>query len=155
MRSGSLILRNPSCRGNRKRHAHPWRWCDQLKSITDQEKIDTRRHCGYPVYGGSPSGFSSWRFFQVFGLLEYRMNNLAQGELIILRRYLLTLESLESGIPLAAQNLDTNQAAVWSRNPREVTERNHLYNSWCHRLCKFLGLPPGPGLAGGGRSLIV
>jgi len=123
--------------------------------ITDIEKIDTRRHCGYPVYGGPPTSFSSWRFYQIFGLVEYRINNLADGELSVLRTYLATLAGLETAIPRASENLDTNQAAVWSRNPNEFRDRESLFDDWRIRLCAFLGVPPGPGLRSNSPNLVV
>jgi hypothetical protein len=126
-----------------------------LTTLTDYEKINTRRHCGYPAYGGTATGFSSWRFYQAYGLLEYRINNLADGEVIVLRRYLGTLDSLEAAIPHASDNLDTNQAAIWTRNPNESRDRERLYDGWRGRLCAFLGLPPGPGLQSNSPNLIV
>jgi hypothetical protein len=126
-----------------------------LTSLTDNEKIDTRRHCGYPAYGGTPAGFSSWRFYQVYGLLEFRMQNLADGEVIVVRTYLRTLADLETAIPRASENLDTDQAAVWSRNKNEFQDREQLYDGWRIRLCAFFGIPPGPGLRCNGPALIV
>ena len=123
--------------------------------LTDAEKIDTRRHCGYPAYGNSPGGFSSWRFYQTYGLLEYRMNNLSDGEIAVLRHYLQTLTALEAAIPHSSVNLDTKSAAVWSRNDNEVQDREGLYGNWCRRLCGFLGLPAGPALAAGSTTLVV
>lgn len=114
-----------------------------------------RRHCGYPAYGGTASGFSSWRFYQVYGLLEYRMNNLADGEVSVMRKYLKTLAMLEAAIPGASDNLDTDQAAVWTRNPNEFRDRQRLYDDWRIRLCAFIGLPPGPGLQTNSPNLIV
>lgn len=122
-------------------------------ALTDHEKIETRRHCGYPVYGGTASGFSSWRFYQAFGLMEYRINNLTDGELSVLRRYLATLNVLEAAIPHAADNLDTNQAAVWTRNQNESRDRERLYDGWRVRLCDFLGIPSGPGIRSLSSSL--
>jgi hypothetical protein len=126
-----------------------------LTTLTDREKIDARRHCGYPAYGGTATGFSSWRFFQVYGLLEYRLNNLAECELDVIRTYLTTLASLEIAIPRASDNLDTNQAAVWVRNQNEFRDRERLFDDWRIRLCAFLGIPPGPGLRSNTPNLIV
>ena len=56
--------------------------------LTDAEKTDIRRYCGYPPYGSAPAGFQTWRFYQVYGLLEFRMNNLSQAEVGVARRYL-------------------------------------------------------------------
>lgn len=126
-----------------------------MNPLTDMEKIEARRQCGYPAYGGTASGFSGWRFFQAYGLLEYRLNNLADGELLVLRKYLKTLAELEAEIPQASVNLDTDQAAVWSRNQNECQDRIQLYDGWRSRLCAFLGIPPGPGLRTNAPALIV
>ena len=123
--------------------------------LTDEEKIETRRQCGYPAYGNTSVGFSSWRFFQSHGLLEYRINNLADGEAKVLRRNLSVLAQLEAAIPGSADNLDTKSASVWTRNQDEVRDRERLYDNWRLRLCDFLGIPPGPGLRSFLRTLVV
>ena len=124
-------------------------------SLTDAEKTDARRFCGYPAYGSGSAGFQNWRFYQAYGLLEFRLNNLADAELTVLRRYLTTLLSLEAAIPNASENLDTDQAAVWTRNRSEAQDRAALFDSWCRRLCGFLGLPSGPALVSGGSLTLV
>ncbi len=128
--------------------------------LSDDEKANIRRFCGYPAYGAGPSGFQGWRFFQAFGLMEYRLGvqadgtpNLAPAELSILRQYLAALFTLEAAIPGAGANLDTESASVWVHNANEVSDRTALFDQWCRRLCQFLGLPPGPGLSGGGNSV--
>jgi hypothetical protein len=123
--------------------------------FTDAEKTDIRRFCGYPAYGAGAAGFQGWRFFQAYGLLEYRLNNLAPGEEQVVRGYLDNLRPLESAIPQAGSNLDTDQAAVWTRNTGEVRDRQALFDDWRRRLCGFLGVPPGSGLAAGGIALVV
>lgn len=123
--------------------------------LSDAEKTDIRRYCGYPAYGAAASGMQTWRFYQTYGVLEFRMNNLSDAELTVVRRYLATLASLEVAIPGAAGNLDTDQAAVWTRNRDEVRDRTRLFDDWCRRVCAFLGVPPGPGLAAPGLTLIV
>lgn len=65
----------------------------------------------------------------------------------MLRQHLATLRGFELAIPAAAGNLDTSTAAVWTRNPTEILDRQRLEQSWGRRLCAFLGIPPGPGLA--------
>ena len=126
-----------------------------MTQISSAEKVEVRRHCGYPAVGSSASGFSSWRFYQAHGLLEYRINNLSDSEIAVLRKYLATLANLETAIPGSADNLDTDAAAVWTHNKNEVKDRERLYDNWRGRLCAFLGLPPGPGLRHGSTSLIV
>jgi hypothetical protein len=123
--------------------------------FTDAEKTDIRRFCGYPAYGAGAAGFQGWRFFQAYGLLEYRLNNLAPAEEQVVRGYLSNLHPLENAIPQAAGNLDTDQAAVWTRNAEEVRDRQGLFDDWRRRLCGFLGVPPGPALPDRSITLLV
>ncbi len=123
--------------------------------FTDAQKADIRRFCGYPAFGAGASGFSSWRFFQAFGTLEYRMNNLAPAEIAVTLQYLATLAALEAMIPAAAENLDTESAAAWTHNADETADRTRLFDGWRRRLCGFLGLPPGPALSDAGLTLVV
>ena len=124
-------------------------------SFTDAQKTDIRRYCGYPAYGAGAAGFQGWRFFQAYGLLEFRMNNLSAAEASVVMSYLTTLRALECGVTEASGRLDTAEAAVWTRNPDEVRERAGLFDDWRRRLCAFLGLPPGPGLGNGTLALVV
>jgi hypothetical protein len=78
--------------------------------------------------------------------MEYRLNNLSPSEESVLRQHLSNLRAFEAAIPNAAQNLDTATAAVWTRNPSEMRDRQRLEQDWGRRLCGFLGLPPGPAL---------
>ena len=123
--------------------------------FTDAQKTDVRRYCGYPAYGAGASGFQGWRFFQAYGLLEYRLNNLSDAETVVVDTYLATLITLEAAVTGAGARLDTAQAAVWTRNPAEVRERAALFDDWRRRLCAFLGVPPGPGLGDGAVRLVV
>jgi len=123
--------------------------------LTDQQKTDVRRFCGYPAYGASPSGNIGWRFFVAYGLLEYRMNNLSQAEIAVLVSYLSTLTQLEAAVPTASDNLDSDAAATWKHNQWEIGDRLRLLDAWRRRLCSFLGVPPGDGLAIPGVSWIV
>ncbi len=124
-------------------------------TFTDAQKVDIRRFCGYPAYGGTPAGFQSWRFFQAYGLLEFRMNNLLPEEATVVLTYLNTLYTLEPAVPNAGTNLDTAAASVWTHNQAEVADRVNLLDDWRRRLCAFLGVPPGPGLASGGSLTLV
>lgn len=123
--------------------------------FTSAEKTAIRRHCGYPAYGDGDSGFENWRFFQAYGLMEFRLNNLSSDEEAVTRTYLAQLAKLELALVGASENLDTGQAAVWTHNPDEVKDREALFDSWRRRLCGFLGVPPGPALRDGGLILVV
>jgi len=124
-------------------------------AFTEAECTDIRRYCGYPAYGAGAAGFQGWRFFQVYGLMEWRIAHLTGSEEGVVRHYLQTLHHLENAVPLAAANLDTDRAAVWTHNANEVRERTGLLDDWRRRLCAFLGLPPGPGLGDAGIRLVV
>ncbi len=123
--------------------------------LTDAEKTDVRRFCGYPAYGASPSGNTGWRFYQAYGALEYRMTNLSTSEEVVVRDHLTALRGFEAAIPSAAGNLDTAAAAVWTRNPAEIAERQRLERDWGRRLCGFLGVPPGPALGSGSSVTFI
>ena len=126
-----------------------------MSPLSEAERTDARRFCGYPAYGAGAAGFQGWRFFQAYGLLEYRLTNISDAEIAVVRTYLGTLLGLESAIPAAAANLDTAQAAVWTRNAFEVRDRQALLDDWRRRLCGFLGVTPGPALADAGLTLVV
>jgi hypothetical protein len=115
-------------------------------SFSDAEKADIRRFCGYPTYGQGAAGFQGWRYFTEYGLLEFRMNNLAPAELQNVRYLITQLYTLESAVWGASANLDTDQAAVWKHNKQEVADRERLLRLHRGRLCAFMGVPPGPDL---------
>ena len=121
-------------------------------AFTDAERTDIRRFCGYPAFGAGPASFQGWRFFQAYGLLEFRMTNLAPAEFQVVRQYLATLYGLETAVPGAGANLDTDQAAVWTHNKNEVADRSALYGQWCRRLAAFMGVPVGPNFVSGGGA---
>ena len=123
--------------------------------FSDAQKADIRRFCGYPAYGAGSAGFSSWRFFQAFGTLEYRLNNLAPAEAAVVLLYCSTLATIEAAIPGTSDNLDTESAAAWTHNADEMLDRTNLFDNWRRRLCGFLGVPPGPALGQAGIQLVV
>lgn len=120
-------------------------------ALTDAQKVQVRRYCGFPMYGGQPVQAFGHRFYQHYGTLEFRMNNmLPDEETTVINTYLANLTTLESAIPAASANLDTDQAAVWSHNKKEVRDRFELFTRWRLELCDFIGVPPGPGLKSSG-----
>jgi len=123
--------------------------------FTDSQKTDIRRYCGYPVYGASPAGNMGWRFYTAYGALEYRMNNLSPAEETVALNYVETLSQLELAVPTASDNLDSDAAASWRHNPKEIEDRLRLLDSWRRRLCNFFGIPPGEGLGQAGVSWTV
>ncbi|HUM08559.1 MAG TPA: hypothetical protein VLT37_06765 [Acidocella sp.] len=123
--------------------------------FSDAQKVQVRRYCGYPAYGAGEAGFSSWRFFQAYGTLEYRLNNLAPAEIAVVLQYVSTLGTIEVAIPRISENLDTESAAAWTHNADELKDREALFDSWRRRLCGFLGVPPGPAMGQAGVTLVV
>ena len=111
---------------------------------------------GYSVSGDSASQpFRELSYSNVayMGLsLDYRLQHLStEEEGVVVATYLTPLALREQEIQGAAGNLDTEQAAVWTRNVSEVTDRIRLFN-WLRRdLCNFLGFSPGPQLASPNR----
>jgi hypothetical protein len=125
-------------------------------AFSDTEKTDLRRFCGYPAYGAGAAGFQSWRYFQVYGLLEYRLGNMAAAEEAVMRNtYLVNLYTLEAAIISAAANMDTDEAGPWKHNGYEIAERTSLFNQWRRYLCEFLGLPAGPYLGNASSRPVV
>ena len=123
------------------------------------------------MFGGTSSPAFGYRFFTQYGTLEYKLTNPAAEEETTLRGVYLTgigsttnpaatgvcLYTLEQALYGTTNNLDTDQAAVWTHNKNEQRDRERLYNRMRNDLCAFLGIEPGPGLAnsGAGISLVV
>jgi hypothetical protein len=124
-------------------------------ALSDAERVDVRRFCGYQMFGNSAAGFEGYRFFTEFGQLEYRMTNMAPAELQVTRNYLASLYPLETAIPAASGTLGTESAAIWKRNQNEIRERTGLLALWGRKLATFMGVPPGPGLGEGGLWIVV
>ena len=125
-------------------------------SFTLQEQADILRFCGYGPRGAVAGGFSAYRFFTSYGLLEFRMANMQTVEEGIVRTtYLANLATLETGVLGAAANLNTDVAAVWTRNRTEVRDRLALLDEWRRRLCSFMGVPAGPYLQAATGRMVV
>lgn len=113
-------------------------------ALTDAQKDDVRRHCGFPVYGQgitSVPPMFGYRYFSQYETLEYRMNNLSSNqESLLITTYIAKCNQLESAILTASDNLDTDRAAVWYHNKNEISDRWKLYRLWCDRTIEFMGL---------------
>lgn len=127
---------------------------DGTDALTDSERVAVRRYCYYPAFGPGNASFQSWRFFEAYGLLEYRLTNMAPDELATVRMYLTQLPLLENAIQAASAGLNVETAAVFTRNPRELLERKRLYDYTRKQLCDFMGVPPGPQARAGGSVVI-
>ena len=124
--------------------------------LSDAEKADVRRFCGYPTYGGaSNAGFQNWRFYEQFGLLEFRMNNLAAAEYQNVRYRLSLLYPIETAIAAAYTTLNVDQAAAFKRNANEIAAREGHFANECRKLCQVVGVVPGPNLSVSGGQMAV
>lgn len=120
-------------------------------TFTSAQLVDIRRFCGYPAYGDGAVVFPQPWIMRQYLALEYRLQHISSDEgAVVVNTYLTNLYALETAIPAASENLDTDQAAVWVHNKREVDDRADLLDMWRSRLCNFLGVPRGPNF--GGRS---
>ena len=112
--------------------------------LTDSQKDDVRRHCGFPVFGlgvGTTPPTFGYRYNTWYLILEYRMNNLGQNQAnLLVDTYINNCNQLEQAILTASSNLDTDRAAVWYHNKNEVSDRFKLYKLWCDRTIEFMGL---------------
>lgn len=114
--------------------------------LTDAEKADVRRFCGYPVAGAVvPPEYAvgSLSLTTVLaGLLDVSIDTLRSV-------YLAPLRTMEAAFADSADGLDIKKAAVYERNLGELQERDALFANWRSRLCYFLGVPIGPGAGTG------
>lgn len=126
-------------------------------TFAEADLIDIRRFAGYPAVGTGVIVFPFPWWFRYYSALETRLQNLTDAEATVVSTYLGQLRTLETAIVGAGDNLDTDKAAVWERNRREVADRTALLDQWRQKLCGFLGVPPGPdlGQSGGGMRIIV
>lgn len=127
--------------------------------LTDAQLTDTRRYLGYPLSGTTFLVTDDQdTVYLTVGMaimsLHKRLNNLsASEESVLVNTYLANLSTLETAIPAASDNLDTDQAAVWKHNANEMRDRDALFANWRRKLCAFVGVVPGPGLGDGSLSL--
>jgi hypothetical protein len=121
--------------------------------LTDAQRVDVRRFCGFALFGGDPVQAFGHRFYQHYGTLEYRVSHMQA----VVVNYLTNLTALETAIYGTSDNLDTDVAAVWTHNKNEQRDREALFDSTRRRLCAFFGIPPGPGfgISGGGGSIAL
>jgi len=121
----------------------------QTTPFTAAEITDIRRFCGYPSLGAAGYFYP----VEIGGTLQASLAQLSDAEQAVVRtKYLAVLPGLETAIETAGANMGTDVAAVWTRNRTEAADRRALYNAKRRDLCGFIGVPPGPALAGGGIS---
>lgn len=115
-------------------------------ALSVQDIEDTRRFCGYPVTAAlffmdlDLQGYSSMLDTILAGLTPTQQTTLQVN-------YLAPLRILEAAIATAGDNLDTDKAAVWTHNKTEVADRENLFQITRRKLCFYLGVPGGAGVA--------
>lgn len=137
-------------------------------ALTADEKAAVRDYMGYAVIGTGALSTAREMVFSgvtIYGLTLDGSTADPQGGLLnslsdyaetrIRSFYLPALMAREIEIQGAADNLDTDKAAVWQRNKQEVAERRALFTQLRIDLCAFLGFPPGSGIAGGSVGRLV
>ena len=123
-------------------------------TFTSAQLVDVRRFCGYPAYGDGAVVYPYPWIMKQYLALEYRLQHISSDEgAVVVNTYLANLYTLETAVPGAGANLDTDEAAVWKHNKNEVRDRFALLDSWRRRLCQFLGVPPGPQMSSSGGSI--
>lgn len=130
-------------------------------ALTAQQTADVRRYAGYPALGTDTPADDSrdfaygWVSPGILQTLYHRLLNLTpENETTLINIYLTNLYALESAVPAAGANLDTDAAAVWTHNKTEVADRLRLLDTWRRRMCGFLGIAPGPDLGSGGVRVV-
>ena len=124
-------------------------------ALTDPERAEIRRHCGYQPYGPGAAGFIGYRFFQAYGVLEYKMTNARPEELQNMRYRLSVLAQVETALDGMYSTLNVASAGPFTRNKNELRDRKAHFNSLRRALCDVVGIPPGPDLGDGSLSLVV
>lgn len=129
-------------------------------ALTAAQLTDVRRFMGYPLNGTTMTITNDQDLvYGYFGMvvmsLQQRLTTLsASEEAVLTATYLTPLYTLETAIFGAGANLDTDVAAVWTRNRSEVADRMKLFDNWRRRMCVFIGFAPGPDLGNGSSQII-
>jgi hypothetical protein len=150
-------------------------------ALTESQKVDMRRHLRYGPKGQPNQGtFFSYRFFTIWGLLEFRMINFTPEEELALigsgnqsspanpnfivpnsnppqfiDGYLNICNFLESQVPPTTDNLDTDKAGDWTARKEELPQRIMLYNYWVQKMADFIYVPVRRSPYGAGANLWI
>jgi hypothetical protein len=113
--------------------------------FTGAQVAAIRQYCGYGSYAayGYILGGSG------MAIIDEQISLVVATEQAQIVTILTLLPTLDVAIQTAADNLDTDQAAVWTHNKTEIPERTNLFNYYRRRLCSLLNVPPGPELSVG------
>ena len=79
---------------------------------------------------------------------------MTEAQTAVVRRMVEQIGQLELDLFGVRDNADTAKAAVWTRNPTELAEREALLWDFQRRLAGFLGVVIGPGIVQPGAALV-
>jgi hypothetical protein len=117
----------------------------QTTPFTDDEIAAIRRFCGYGAYA-----LFGYTLEPGMATLDQQLSGMSDSEQSIVRtEFLAVLPGLRDAIVSAGANLDTDSAAVWTHNKREVQDRTALFRQKCRELCDYCKVPHGRGIGGG------
>lgn len=124
-------------------------------AFSTQDLANIRRMCGYPALGDGNAVFAFPWIMRTYQALEYRLQHMIAPEMATVRMMVNELLAAETALWGARNNMDTAQAAVWTRNPNEYRDRRNAWNAQRRDLCGTLGISPGPDLGNGGLQRVV
>lgn len=122
--------------------------------------LDVRRFAGFQAPSlSAPFSEHNDIIYLDFGMVKMslfkRLTTLdADTETILVTKYLTPLNLLEDDVVNARCNLDTDVAAVWTRNKTEVADRLNLFKLKCLDMCEFLGIRAGSCVHSGGIRML-
>jgi len=124
--------------------------------LTETQKMQIRKFCGYTNWGEQPNAGMGWRAWETNAYLEQKMNALTpeEGDRVV-NLYIPNCLAMETNIQNVSQLLLVDTAAVFIRNKLQLKENIQLYNYWRLQLCQFLGIGPGEFFGGSRNSRMV
>ena len=116
----------------------------QSTPLTETQKVQIRRLCGYPVKGSNAATANSnmWWYYTNYQQLEYRMEYLQPEEINELVNLLNTCLGLENAFQQITSDLSTEKAGPWTRNKNEIADYQKQFEYWCRYMAnQVLGVP--------------
>lgn len=113
--------------------------------LTDEEKVDGRRHMGYlNVQEAATFVLGVPAAVQTQFVIEGALNKLLAAAEPTFRRYIQVLNGIECQIVEDQSNLAAKQIGNIQVNTEEFTDLMKQYKFWQGQLANLLGVPPNP-----------
>lgn len=105
-------------------------------ALSASERVDVRRFAGYgAIAPATPDA------------LELAMDAITpEAETVIRANLLPALRRMETALVSSVDSIDTESAAVWTRNAAMLAELSMLFRNQRLMLCRFIGVEPGLGI---------